>query len=351
MANQEHVDILRQGVEEWNRWREQNPDIRPDLSLTDLSGTDLSFADLSNVDLEEANLTGAIFTGVNLSGANLSEASLGYTILSDANLNNANLNNADLSEASLSHADFNNANLSNTDLSRTYLSEADLVNANLSYANLSEADLNNADLSYANLANTNLNNANLSYAYLSSTILGNIDLRTVKGLENVYYLSPLTIGTDTLERSQGDIPEVFLRGAGLSDRLIKYARALVQKPTEYYTCFISYSSKDEKFAQQLYNDLQSEGVRCWFAPEDMDVGDKIKHRIDTSIRQYDKLLLILSKHSIASTWVAYEVERALNKEPAGVPNVLYPVRVDKAILTCEMEWVQDIKRTRHIGGL
>ncbi len=83
---------------------------------------------------------------------------------------------------------------------------------------------------------------------------------------------------------------------------------------------------------------KQEGVRCWFAPEDMNIGDKIRNRIEESIRLYDKLLLILSKHSITSKWVAHEVERALNKEPQGIPNVLYPVRVDKAIMTCTEPW-------------
>ena len=32
MANQEHLDFLKQGVEVWNQWREENPDIHPDLS-------------------------------------------------------------------------------------------------------------------------------------------------------------------------------------------------------------------------------------------------------------------------------------------------------------------------------
>ena len=164
------------------------------------------------------------------------------------------------------------------------------------------------------------------------------------------HFGPSTIGTDTLERSQGDIPEVFLRGVGLSDTFIEYAHALFQEPIQYYTCFISYSSKDEAFAKRLYSDLQSEGVRCWFAPKDMDIGDKIRQRINESIHVYDKLLLVLSKHSLASTWVAHEVERALNKEPTGVQNVLYPVRLDKAILTCDQEWAQDIKQTRHIGN-
>jgi TIR domain len=78
----------------------------------------------------------------------------------------------------------------------------------------------------------------------------------------------------------------------------EYVRSLINRPIEYYTCFISYSSKDELFAKRLHNDLQQEGVRCWFTPEDMEVGDMIKHRIDESIRSHDKVLLILTMGKI-----------------------------------------------------
>jgi hypothetical protein len=64
---------------------------------------------------------------------------------------------------------------------------------------------------------------------------------------------------------------------------------------------------------------------------------------------YDKLLLVLSERSIASNWVAYEVERALNKEPQGKPNVLYPIRIDDAVMQSKASWTDDIKSTRHIG--
>jgi hypothetical protein len=72
-------------------------------------------------------------------------------------------------------------------------------------------------------------------------------------------------------------------------------------------------------------------------------------RIEESIRVHDKLLLVLSEHSIASNWVAYEVERALNKEPEGIPNVLFPVRLDDAVMKSKAGWADDIRRTRHIG--
>ncbi len=47
MANEEHVALLKQGVDAWNAWRRENPDIRPALSGADLHGADLRRADLS----------------------------------------------------------------------------------------------------------------------------------------------------------------------------------------------------------------------------------------------------------------------------------------------------------------
>jgi len=169
-------------------------------------------------------------------------------------------------------------------------------------------------------------------------------------LNTVKHVGPSTIGIDTIYGSQGNVPEIFLQGAGIDDTFIAYIRSLVNNPIDYYTCFISYSGKDQAFAERLYADLQSKGVRCWFAPEDLKIGDKFRQRIDESIRVYDKLLLVLSKYSLASTWVAYEVEKALNKEPGGVPNVLFPIRLDTTILTCETEWAKEIRRSRHIGN-
>ena len=365
MVDQEPIAILRQGVGKWNRWRKLCPRSLADLSGANLSGTYLIGANLSGAYLIGANLSSTNLSGVNFIGTDLSFADLSYTKLIGTDLGGANLSRATLTGANLSRAILTGANISHADLTDATLTDADLSRANFSFATLTGAiltgailtgailtgaNLDGANLDGANLDGANLDGANLSQTILWNTVFGNVDLRLAKGLETVEYQGPSTIGTNTLELSQGDIPEVFLRGIGLSDTFIEYARSLVQKPIQYYTCFISYSSKDEAFAKRLYSDLQSEGVRCWFAPEDMDIGDKIKHRIDTSIRLYDKLLLILSEHSIASTWVAYEVERALNKEPAGTPNVLYPVRLDNAIMTCKEEWAQDIKETRHIGN-
>lgn len=100
--------------------------------------------------------------------------------------------------------------------------------------------------------------------------------------------------------------------------------SLPGKAIEFYSCFISYSSKDEEFAKRLYADLQNEGVRCWFAPEGLKIGEKFRVRIDESIRLYDKLLLVLSENSVSSQWVEKEVETAFEKEEEQKNTVLFP---------------------------
>ncbi len=95
MANQEHLVILRQGVEAWNKWRNENKNIRPDLS-------DLKEADLSNTDLRGVDLFRADLYNAKLRGANLSKADLSNTDLRDAKLNRAILCTVDLRGADLS---------------------------------------------------------------------------------------------------------------------------------------------------------------------------------------------------------------------------------------------------------
>jgi hypothetical protein len=105
------------------------------------------------------------------------------------------------------------------------------------------------------------------------------------------------------------------------------------KATDFYTCFISYSSNDEEFAQRLHADLQANGIRCWFAPEDIAGGKKLHEQIDQAIRLYDKLLLVLSDTSIQSEWVMTEIRKARRQEVAEQRRKLFPIRlVDIATL-------------------
>ena len=76
MANLEHLERLKCGVDVWNEWREQCPDVLPDLSGAELENVALPDANLSRADLSKAYLRGADLFGANLQGADLSETDL-----------------------------------------------------------------------------------------------------------------------------------------------------------------------------------------------------------------------------------------------------------------------------------
>jgi uncharacterized protein YjbI with pentapeptide repeats len=119
--------------------------------------------------------------------------------------------------------------------------------------------------------------------------------------------------------------------------------------TEFYSCFISYSSKGAAFAARLRADLQKNGVRCWFAPEDIKIGEEFRQTIDDAIRDYDRLLLVLSQYAVRSSWVQDEVEACWEREGRQQRQVLFPIRLDAAITHAQQAWAAAIRRRRHIG--
>jgi hypothetical protein len=247
----------------------------------------------------------------------------------------------DLSQANLWGANFRRASLWGANFWG-----ADLAEADLSEANLWGAILVSANLDETNLSGAYLEDVNLSGAVMVRTVLANIDLSIVKGLEEVHHQGPSYIDIHTLVRSKGNIPEAFLREVGIPESFITYARSFI---SDYYTCFISYSSQDGAFAKRLHADLQSNGVRCWFAPEDLKIGDHYHQRIDESIRLYDKLVLILSEQAVRSAWIEREVVAAREKEDREQRPVLFPLRLDDAVMHTTMAWAADVRRRWHIG--
>lgn len=157
MANIEHLDILKQGVKVWNEWLKKPSGVFPDLYDSDLSGADFS---------------------------------------------NANFVRADLSFANLSAAD---------------LSQADLTDANLSQSDLSGANLSGTSLFDANLSGANLDGTVFTDAIIGMTTFANVDLSTANGLDSIDHVGPSPVGVDTIYKSKGNIPVVFLRGCGIPD--------------------------------------------------------------------------------------------------------------------------------------
>jgi hypothetical protein len=124
--------------------------------------------------------------------------------------------------------------------------------------------------------------------------------------------------------------------------------SIFHQAIQYYSCFISYSTKDQEFADRIHADLQNKGVRRWFAPHGMPIGSEILDEIDAAVRLRDKLLLILSEQSIRSRWVKDEVNMAFEEEHKRGQIVLFPIRLDEAVKDTKEAWAAKLRK-RHIG--
>jgi hypothetical protein len=311
MDRDEAIRLLKggpDGVREWNQWRERDEEI-PDLRCVYLSRTELG-------------------------GVNLSEAILGGAILGGANLRGANLRGANLRGAYMISADLNGA---------------DLHGAELYMANLLRADLTGADLTGANLSVTNLSGADLTGAVCSWTVFTSLDFSEVRGLEAVDHHGPSSIGIDSLSRSGGKIPEVFLRGCGLTPweilsaniyspeltppGLVELQRQILDAWTKGKSmingCFVSYSWADAQFVEKLRDRLIAEGINVWLDRHDM-VAGTIQDQVWRAIQDHHVVIIVLSEASVASDWVENELDMARQKEKAEKRAVLCPISLDDA---------------------
>ncbi len=152
MANAEHFAVLKHGSSVWNKWRQENPHIVPDLGGAHLKEGRLSGANLTGANFKLAYFGRADLSGADLTGADLSEASLRRGYFAKAVLIDTKMAGADLRRA-----DFQGARLKGADLSLAYLE-----GANLSEADLEGATLAGADLRLAVAVDSNFRNANLT---------------------------------------------------------------------------------------------------------------------------------------------------------------------------------------------
>jgi uncharacterized protein YjbI with pentapeptide repeats len=365
MANPEHLEILKQGAEIWNsrtqQLRKQHKKIGyfdlagADLRGADLSGANLKLTDLSNADLSGADFSHARLAATLLNGATLTKATFSQVEVILCSLMNAVLDEADLynvrsQESSFDGASFINATLDCCNLFETHFTGASFRDANLRrtsflWSRCDSADFTRAHLFTVNFDGADLNGADFSEAVISNSVFGDNALDVVKGLDTTQHTGPSVIGIETLYRSRGKIPEVFLRGCGVPESFVVQIPALITAaaPIQFYSCFISYSHTDKSFARRLHDSLQGRNIRCWLDEHQLLPGDDVFDRVDQGIRLWDKVLLCCSKASLGSWWVDNEINTAFNKEQELVRQrgkktlALVPLNLDGFMFSGEWE--------------
>ena len=343
MANPDHLALVIGDPRHLFAWQHANPMERLDLSGADLTGRDLAgydlyMADLRGTDLRGANLEGARLQGTRLEGARLSEANLKMADLAGANLTRAEIREAYCSQASCIQADLRQSNFNRSSLDLCDFSRADLREANLS----------ETTLRYAVFTGAELDGTTFTGSYILKATFADCDLSRCIGLAEAQYDGPSSLGIDTILRSRGVIPTEFLRGIGLPDVVVDYVQSLAKRPLEYYSCFISHSSRDREFCDRLYTDLGARGIKTWYFPQEARWGKGVWEEIDEAIRVYDKVIVVCSEASLVGEGeagvspVAREIERALRREDRERRHVLFPIRLDDYIFRWEHPRQADI---------
>ena len=179
MANPEHIQWLREGVDSWNASRLQADSFRhPDFFYPDFKEVNL-FSKLQGSGYEVRRVfpsaEGFVLDGINLNSGFFQDAQLPYFSLKGANFKKAQ---------------FERALLSGSDLSNAKLNGANLTGASLIYTNLQDANLTDADFTRAKLVGANLKGANLKDAILDST-----DLTSTQPWTSILFPDPQDPGT------------------------------------------------------------------------------------------------------------------------------------------------------------
>jgi hypothetical protein len=288
-----HIELVLSGSEAtWSR-----RDRRLDLRDADLSGLKLRGAMLDHADLRGARLVGC-----DLTDTRLQESKLAGAHLIRATLDNVRLGGSCLSGALLCLAS----------LRRAYL-----VRCDLTHANLAGADFEGACLSHAQLGGALLERTKFVDAELDGTI----------GLDQVIHQGPSELGTHALLRFGNRIPDIFLRGVGLTESFIRYLPAIISssRPVDFCSIFICAAQADIELARRLHNDLQVAGIRCWLRQP---ASDPTGADLDGVIHLHERSIVLCSTHSLDDTRVAAEITASIRP---GNRNIF--LRVDNSPMT------------------
>ncbi len=310
MPQGKELKILKRGVDVWNKWRRENPGVRPDLSGGDLAGMDLQSFKLADVDLE----------GFDLQRTDLFEADLRRANLRGANLERASLDFANLEDASLARARLASASLRWVNLRRTNLTRAHLVEADLWGCYLEDTDF--------------------SEAWLNSTRFCGVDFSTCRGLSKVWHLGYPRVTTSVLElTAQGvaDHPEnlavvkSFFLDIGIEEWMIEGFAERVALYAQFDACSIVFPTSQRHFVGRLRERLYGRGIRFW---RDERADDR-----KTYLGVYyqgpedpTRVVLCCCRASLESWWIDDEIEKVLARERREGRPVLLAINLDRSLL-------------------
>jgi hypothetical protein len=169
-----------------------------------------------------------------------------------------------------------------------------------------------------------LSDTNMSQARLGRTTFGDHDLRTVKGLETIEHLGPSSLSINTLILSQGHIPDVFLRGTGVSAAFLELVHQM--------SGINEHSSSPDNDLSHSTEEMSRFGIRdCVPDPTDADIEQETreelffvvsecKRRGRSRIEAWDEAVTYATDYALAhnrgwwwDNWIAEAVDRTVKE--------------------------------------
>ncbi len=238
LSGSPHLQILRQGAPEWNKWRRENPNVVPFL-VGLLPGVE-------DLDLSGADLSGSILYHASFRRTNLSKSNFAWVTSWECNFSDCDLDSAFIEDARFRFANFVGCKLTRAIMTRAEV-VGQLVNSDLTAARLGASKLDgwwdgvrlcDCDLSNAVLRNLRLSRVSFKGTGFNQTAFLNVTFEACDGLDQVIHLGPSEFSVSTIQNNV-EIPPEFWEAAGvkgsISDAIVKFGR-----PSVYHSCFISF---------------------------------------------------------------------------------------------------------------
>ncbi|MGL1932247.1 MAG: pentapeptide repeat-containing protein [Desulfotalea sp.] len=266
MANSEHINIWKKGAADWNKWRDLNPNISPDLSdtnfLSDLYDSEHVY------DLPEYN-------GYNLSNCNLNRVSLRSCVFFDCDFSRSDIHFSDLVDSYCDNCDFSYAQLQVSKIGSAKFHNCNFEGTDLSYCSAEETDFSGSillgtTLSNMSLVNTNFTNTTIKEARVYGISAWDLNLEGCNQ-SNIYIEKEHSaITVPTIELAQ------FIALLVNSSKI----RDIIDTITSKVVLILgSFSSDRKKILDQIKNEIQTYGylpvIFDFNGPENRDVTETI----------------------------------------------------------------------------
>jgi uncharacterized protein YjbI with pentapeptide repeats len=174
------VDLIIQGPQVWNRWRQENPSIIPVISNLEMTSASLSEFDFSNVQFPNARITGSTFDEVNFSNARFLDSRITQSSFTDTTIDGATFVDTQVVKSDFSGIDLSGSKWRDTqivestflatELNASRFNDVKIVDSSFEKAHLEESVFHDTEISGVSFRGSDLQRTHFHFAKLDKKV-------------------------------------------------------------------------------------------------------------------------------------------------------------------------------------